>query len=150
MSLPGSPAVLVLHWWSPLEFGGSFWEVAQDELDVIASYYDIQVGPCMFSLPLMCHILDCTSFRLHKFQRRTLWRSRLELEGPFWRWFRMSWMSLPITTISGRSKFILVSRCGKRVQWKQCTFSVQLGATKDCGTGHAKAVYGVTSMISMC
>ena len=48
MSLPGSPAVLVLHWWNPLEFEGSFWEVAQDELDVIASYYDIQVGPCAY------------------------------------------------------------------------------------------------------
>ena len=43
MRLPGLPAVLVVHWWSPLEFQGSFWEVAQDELDVIASYYDIQV-----------------------------------------------------------------------------------------------------------
>ena len=43
MRLPGAPAVLVVHWWSPLEFQGSFWEVAQDELDVIASYYDIQV-----------------------------------------------------------------------------------------------------------
>ena len=43
MALPGAPAVVVLHWWSPLEFQGSFWEVAQDELDVISSYYDIQV-----------------------------------------------------------------------------------------------------------
>ena len=45
MRLPGAPAVLVVHWWSPLEFQGSFWEVAQDELDVIASYYDVQVRP---------------------------------------------------------------------------------------------------------
>ena len=38
-----SPAVLLLHWWAPLHFKSSFWDVAEDELDTIGSYYDLQV-----------------------------------------------------------------------------------------------------------
>jgi hypothetical protein len=43
LGLAGSPAVLVLHWWAPLHFRSSFWNVAEDELDTIGSYYDLQV-----------------------------------------------------------------------------------------------------------
>ncbi len=43
LGLAGSPAVLVLHWWDPLHFRSSFWNVAEDELDTIGSYYDLQV-----------------------------------------------------------------------------------------------------------
>ena len=57
--------MLVLHWWSPLEFGGSFWEVAQDELDVIASYYDIQVEPCVFSCPPYVTLQTAQGLALH-------------------------------------------------------------------------------------
>jgi hypothetical protein len=39
-----SPALLALHWWAPLHFKGSFWNVAEDELDAILSYYRIQVA----------------------------------------------------------------------------------------------------------
>ena len=42
LALPGSPAVLLLHWWSPLTFHGA-WDAAEDQLDTIASYYDLQV-----------------------------------------------------------------------------------------------------------
>ena len=46
LNLAGSPAVLVLHWWAPLHFRSSFWNVAEDELDTIGSYYDLQVPVC--------------------------------------------------------------------------------------------------------
>ena len=46
LGLAGSPAVLVLHWWAPLHFRSSFWNVAEDELDTIGSYYDLQVPVC--------------------------------------------------------------------------------------------------------
>ena len=46
LELRGSPAVLVLHWWAPLHFRSSFWNVAEDELDTIGSYYDLQVPLC--------------------------------------------------------------------------------------------------------
>ncbi|KAK9836351.1 hypothetical protein WJX81_007868 [Elliptochloris bilobata] len=36
------PALLVLHWWAPLHFKGSYWNVAEDELDVVAAYYRLQ------------------------------------------------------------------------------------------------------------
>jgi hypothetical protein len=39
-----SPAMLICHWWAPLHFKSSFWNVAEDELDTIGSYYDLQVG----------------------------------------------------------------------------------------------------------
>ena len=41
--MDSSPAVLLLHWWAPLHFKSSFWNVAEDELDTIGSYYDLQV-----------------------------------------------------------------------------------------------------------
>ena len=41
--MDGSPAVLLLHWWAPLHFKSSFWNVAEDELDTIGSYYELQV-----------------------------------------------------------------------------------------------------------
>ncbi|BDA48468.1 hypothetical protein COCOBI_12-1470 [Coccomyxa sp. Obi] len=42
LRLKSTPAVLVLHWWAPLHFLSSYWNVAEDELDVIASYYRLQ------------------------------------------------------------------------------------------------------------
>ena len=42
LALPGRPAVVLVHWWSPLAAHASFWDVAQDELDTIARYYDVQ------------------------------------------------------------------------------------------------------------
>jgi hypothetical protein len=43
LRLRSEPALLVLHWWAPLHFQSSFWKVAEDELDVIASFYRLQV-----------------------------------------------------------------------------------------------------------
>ena len=43
LRLRSEPALLILHWWAPLHFQSSFWNVAEDELDVIASYYRLQV-----------------------------------------------------------------------------------------------------------
>ncbi|CAL5223929.1 g6531 [Coccomyxa viridis] len=42
LGMDSSPAVLLLHWWAPLHFKSSFWNVAEDELDTIGSYYDLQ------------------------------------------------------------------------------------------------------------
>ena len=43
LRLRSAPALLVLHWWAPLHFRGSWWNVAEDELDTLASYYRLQV-----------------------------------------------------------------------------------------------------------
>lgn len=45
LRLKNMPAVLVVHWWAPLHFLSSYWNVAEDELDVIASYYRLPVRP---------------------------------------------------------------------------------------------------------
>jgi len=47
--MKSSPAVLLLHWWAPLHFESSFWNVAEDELDTIGSYYDLQVMTSFYS-----------------------------------------------------------------------------------------------------
>ena len=52
LSMDSAPAVLLLHWWAPLHFKSSFWNVAEDELDTIGSYYDLQVThPACCGLP---------------------------------------------------------------------------------------------------
>lgn len=43
LGMPSGPAMLICHWWAPLHFKSSFWNVAEDELDTIGSYYDLQV-----------------------------------------------------------------------------------------------------------
>ena len=53
LSMDSSPAVLLLHWWAPLHFKSSFWNVAEDELDTIGSYYDLQVTHS-FPRPSLC------------------------------------------------------------------------------------------------
>lgn len=47
--------MLLLHWWAPLHFRSSFWNVAEDELDTIGSYYDLQVANLHFLLLFMLH-----------------------------------------------------------------------------------------------
>ena len=63
LRLKNSPAVLVVHWWSPLHFLSSYWNVAEDELDVIASYYRLQVTPpCTAGTLLTCRATGCLIF----------------------------------------------------------------------------------------
>ncbi|EIE27713.1 hypothetical protein COCSUDRAFT_55699 [Coccomyxa subellipsoidea C-169] len=63
LRLRSEPALLVLHWWAPLYFQSSFWNVAEDELDVIASYYRVQSISFRdaFYVPIMA---DRPGFRL--------------------------------------------------------------------------------------
>eukprot|EP00884_Botryococcus_braunii_P008547 jgi/Botrbrau1/17694/Bobra.0166s0118.1 len=42
LQLPHVPAIILLHWWSPLHFHSSYWNVAEDQLDVIGGYYGLQ------------------------------------------------------------------------------------------------------------
>ena len=93
LSMKSSPAVVLLHWWAPLHFKSSFWNVAEDELDTIGSYYDLQVMTSFYS---------CTYSGHHPFSVAVTPRDGLRpLMGLMWLCLRSKFAVLPLLSPAG-------------------------------------------------
>ena len=44
--MQNAPAIIALHWWAPLQWEYNFWDVAEDEMSFIASYYQVGASAC--------------------------------------------------------------------------------------------------------